>query len=663
MPFDPDAYLAGIAAPAAAPAGFDPDAFLAGAAPAAPAPSPELAGATGSASGEGPGLISAVGHGVARGLTLDWSDEIESGLRSLSAGTKYRDELAAVRNRYVRNADAHPIGEGLGNLIGSVLTGVGTAGIGTVARVGAAGAKGAALVAGVESAVQGAGASTKQGLGVVEDAAKQGIVGAGLGAVIGKALGSYVDAAPARADRDLMTDLFDMSTPTARRKASDAMDRGVPVAQVARDRGLADLAGNPKALAEAVATEKSAAGKGIGAAYDELDGTVSFRDAVKGLPRDDAGEIISPIPIRSYDDSFRLSRMGAYRGDVDADAASAPLKKIPLDNVFGNQATVAEGDLMRFAAAGKNTSDRGMKGTPIVLREPDGTFTVVDGHHRLAAAKLRGEQDVNVRVINNPGKTGRTDLNDLPEAGTTAAGSGVPSAQVFDALESLQRNFKGPSDKPLRDRLKSYVEEARANWGGLDSVPLKDLNTEIGKLEKAGFRSADLDPGESARLKRQVASALNKPLQERIKQIGGKAAADLPNLNREYQALSLIERAAQERSRREPFSPTGLRDIAREQMGNSLPLAAGFAAAGGDLLAGGAVYTGGRVLKKLGDKANRAATESLARLMRGAKTGDVSKQAALDAIRAGVPLATVRGVISLSSHLPDWLPDLPGGED
>lgn len=524
MAADVDAILArvaGVAPAAGAAPASDVDAILARFAPAAaPVASPtglgaaELAG-VGQVAGEDPGLLSAVGHGVARGLTLDWGDELEAGLRSLRPGGKYRDELTKVRDRYARNAEAHPIGEGLGNVIGSVLTGVGTAGIGAAARLGSAGAKGAAALAGIEGAVAGAGASEKTDLaGIAGDAAKSGALGAGLGAVIGKALGSYVDAAPARADRALMSDLFDQSTPTTRKKAADAVKGGVDIPGVARETGLDRVARDPEALADAVGAAQRTAGKRIGETYDGLD----------------------------------------------------------------------------------------------------------------------------------------------------AAGPGVASAKVFDSLEELRKGLSGPSAAPMRDRLAKYVEDVKAEWGDLDSIPLKRLNKEIGELEAQGFASTELTPKAAAKLKRATAAALEGRLQERLAEIGGEEIANLPALNKQYRALLNIDKAAKERARREPFSKTGLRDIARETAGSSAPLALGILGAGGDLLSGGALYAATKAGQAAGKSANRAATESLAKLMRDAQRGVPGKQEALDAIRAGVPIATVRGILSLSGYLPDWANDLSGAE-
>ena len=61
---------------------------------------------------------------------------------------------------------------------------------------------------------------------------------------------------------------------------------------------------------------------------------------------------------------------------------------VPLDRVFASQRTVVAHGLRE-----KNY------GKPLVYAEPDGTFTIGDGHHRLTRAKLRGQKAVRARIV------------------------------------------------------------------------------------------------------------------------------------------------------------------------------------------------------------------------------------------------------------------------
>lgn len=226
------ARYAPAATPSAAPVS-DVDSILTryGQADPAPAAAPlglgaaELAGG-GQAATPDVGLLESVGRGVAQGLTFNFADEIEAGLRSLNPGAKYSEQIEAVRGKYRAASDAHPIGSGLGEVIGGVLgsglTGGATGALGLAGK----GAAGVAKIAATEGALSGLGASeAKDAVGLARDAASSGAAGGVIGYGLGRVIGKYLGEAPERHTMNVVKDLTEGATPTeAKRFARGAGD-------------------------------------------------------------------------------------------------------------------------------------------------------------------------------------------------------------------------------------------------------------------------------------------------------------------------------------------------------------------------------------------------------------------------------------------------------
>jgi hypothetical protein len=210
---------------------FDPRLFLAQTAPPQSRMRPGLDfgalatdAAGDSAAAQEPGLASSVGEGVLQGATFGWADEIEGGLKAAFTDQKYERARDQARARYAAKREAHPIGTGLGEVIGGIGTGLATGGAGIAARVGATGARGAAALAGAEGLATGAGFSESDNLaGVAGDAAVSGAVGAGLGYGLHRVFSRFVDRAPERHVEDLTKDLTAGATPTESKRFAQGL--------------------------------------------------------------------------------------------------------------------------------------------------------------------------------------------------------------------------------------------------------------------------------------------------------------------------------------------------------------------------------------------------------------------------------------------------------
>lgn len=73
---------------------------------------------------------------------------------------------------------------------------------------------------------------------------------------------------------------------------------------------------------------------------------------------------------------------------------TAMVGQVSFEHLFASQRTVTEAGLKKYERGIQGQSD-----LPLVYAESDGTFTIGDGHHRIAAAWLRGEKSFYARVV------------------------------------------------------------------------------------------------------------------------------------------------------------------------------------------------------------------------------------------------------------------------
>lgn len=70
---------------------------------------------------------------------------------------------------------------------------------------------------------------------------------------------------------------------------------------------------------------------------------------------------------------------------------TAPLVRIPLNQIYATQRTIEAENLHKFLQQPE------LGGAPVVTRTEAG-YAIIDGHHRLSAARIRGEQHAEVRL-------------------------------------------------------------------------------------------------------------------------------------------------------------------------------------------------------------------------------------------------------------------------
>lgn len=127
-----------------------------------------------------------------------------------------------------------------------------------------------------------------------------------------------------------------------------------------------------------------------------------------------------------------------------------------------------------------------------------------------------------------------------------------------------------------------------------------------------------------------------------------QAADELRELNKQITVLVKAKDVLNVRNTKEMVGHKGLGDVLRNA---GLPALAGLGAAGGDLISGGGAYLATKAAVAGAKMANRSATTALARLMRSARTGSATAQMAIDALKAGVPNATVQAAMGMSGQV------------
>jgi hypothetical protein len=278
--FDPDAFLSkygggALAAPTPAPvaggapgpagSGFDPDAFLAKfGAPAAAAPAP--------AQPPPVSVLESVVRGAKQGGSMGFGDEITAGLEAAFTPKTYEQARDEERRADKAAQASHPIAYGAGEVGGGVATalipGGGLlgaakgAGLGTRIAVNAARGAGAGIVSGF-------GNTEKTDIpGMVQDAAKSGLVGAVTGGVLGTAGEELVRGAPKRVDERLIQTITGGRATTAGKKIYQNEDL---VLNAARKFGLDKVAKDPEAFTAAAEGARKDVGEAIGKAYSDAD--------------------------------------------------------------------------------------------------------------------------------------------------------------------------------------------------------------------------------------------------------------------------------------------------------------------------------------------------------------------------------------------------------
>lgn len=81
---------------------------------------------------------------------------------------------------------------------------------------------------------------------------------------------------------------------------------------------------------------------------------------------------------------------------------TATVEHVDLDSLRSSQGRVTENGVQQYAGKQLDEHAHDKTDLPLVYRMKDGTHVIGDGHHRLVAARLRGEKTAPVRVVHVP---------------------------------------------------------------------------------------------------------------------------------------------------------------------------------------------------------------------------------------------------------------------
>lgn len=465
-PFDREGFLSLGGAPAAVQK-FDRAAFLGSSAGSDAEPMADAAP-------EAPGLIESGLRGIKQGVTLGFGDEISGALESLLTSKTYRQARDEARASDTAARTAHPWGYGIGEVVGGFATpGLGAA-TGAVKGVGLAAhaARGA-----ITGGIAGIGSSESETVGgVTSDAAKSAVLGAGLGAVLGKVSQKLVHGAEGRSDERLLSDIGNRANKTVRDKISGFSEGTL---ETARKFGLDKVARDPDALLEAAAASRKQVGQAIGDTYEAVDKAfigVKSRDVVKAL-----GE--AKKKYSSPADSSLRKQIDSLQSGVKEQWGSGATDRVPLAKV---NELVGKLEAQGFASA-----DLSPRAAVQLKRDVAGAIDdVLD--------RRMGEiQEFAGHVKATPGAGKFESLSESVTAADQLAGlkglnSNYRALRLIEKAAEQRANLGAFAPNGIRQIASSGLETASLLGSIATANPLPYLATKVGiPLAKTGARQAD----------------------------------------------------------------------------------------------------------------------------------------------------------------------------
>lgn len=221
----------------------------------------------------------------------------------------------------------------------------------------------------------------------------------------------------------------------------------------------------------------------------------------------------------------------------------------------------------------------------------------------------------------------------------------APRSQVIRALHVVEQKFRtgGAADEAAADKVARQIDLLKTRWTGAGpdpKIPLTQVNALKSSINEGAFSGADVAPKIAKRAEQEASRAVRRVIEKNVKKnAGDDVAAAYRVANERYGVLVTVAKAANERAQKTPFPPTGLRAIA----GDARSAAAAVAA-----------IATGSPLALLASKpatdammgAGRVGTRALAQLVRASRAGEPTAQLVERALAAGVPRATIEGVVS-----------------
>lgn len=238
---------------------------------------------------------------------------------------------------------------------------------------------------------------------------------------------------------------------------------------------------------------------------------------------------------------------------------------------------------------------------------------------------------------------------------------GIPLGRVVKRMDAAvseadvpgNANVRGALEETRDDFLNSYRRRMDLAPGAdLDQVmvPTQDVRQWVTRLKKQATNSmGSLSETERKVVKDEVHKAGDAILRDHLNDVAkgvpelAPTVEALRDANRKIAVYAAAEDALGKATERKAWAP---KSFIKSLSESGLPVAAGAIGAGADIATGGLAYGGAKLALAGGKKLNREATRALAGLVNASRRGSISAAQRLEALRMGVPLATVYAVSS-----------------
>lgn len=331
------------------------------------------------------------------------------------------------------------------------------------------------------------------------------------------------------------------------------------------------------------------------------------------------------------------------------------------------------------------TEDIGEGAVPTVKRRLGEVTKVGADEQSLAVSILDEDKAFSAALKKGQKEAAEVAKQRLSEHGATVAPlykeidkvtGGVPMGKLTASFD----NAIAEADLPGNSRIRESLEEVRDDFTAwatkkvhkgdpetdLDNlkIPTQDVRDWVSRLKGHTTRAMGQLAETEAKL---VRDAQHKAGHSFLRSHLESVAQETPDLapvvgkilesNKKATVFHSVSDALEAAGTRKNWSPQNFRQMLAQ---GGLPLGAAVVGAGADLASGGLAYLGAKAGQATAKALDRAATQKLAALVRGVKAGNAGQKMALDAVTAGVPMATVAAVLNSWKAAPEWVREMIG---
>lgn len=247
---------------------------------------------------------------------------------------------------------------------------------------------------------------------------------------------------------------------------------------------------------------------------------------------------------------------------------------------------------------------------------------------------------------------------------------------IGEAMAPVEAQIAKYAQEPGKETIAAALERSKDNfvsalsrsrvWAGkIEDMPVPTQTVRrwtSNLLSEADHTLGSIAETERYRIKDELHSVADRILKDHIDD-AAKAVpalkpevAELTDLNKKLRVLNAAKEALEVRATKESIGRDGLAGTLKKI---GLPSVVGLGLASADPISGGIGFAAAKGVGAAAKGLDRSATTALARLVKATRAGSVTKALVLDAVRAGVPTATVQGLLGTARNLPDDVREAP----